>query len=645
VTRDAEQREFRPPRVLTALVLAVLCGCMSADRHREKADGIAQGIVEEKQLVAFGLTEGFTIEPPDEDLHTRLIEDQQLPHISPPADKPEAQPGKERKKLWKSRKDRKEEERTWRERLVPEEPVLAPSSAVAEGVPSMGLTIDLLQALQIGARHSRAYQSAKETVFETALSLDLERDEFTNTFSGSLESIFEYDRTEDSSTRGVMTSGVLDVARKFKNGVELTGGIAFDLANLLSQGGASSLGILADTSISIPLLRGSGWEIVTADLTQAERSVVYAVCDFERYKRTFAVSIASQYFGVLRQRQQLRNYEENYRRLVAATRRARRLADAGRLPEFQFDQAIQDELRSRSRWIASKQGHASSLDQFKLLLGLPADARMELDESDLAALSRADVGRSAEVTRTELGDAVPPADAVVVLVEPSRADAGPFEMDPDAAVRIALTHRLDLREAYGRVADAERGVRVAADALRAELTLLGSASSGGSQSVSSATSDDVTPSFDEGSVSAGLTLDLPFERTSERASYRSRLIDLSVSKRDLVELEDDIKVAVRGKLRDLLEYREGLVIQAQAVELAEKRVKSTDLFLQAGRAAIRDVLEAQDDLLSAQNSMTSALVNYRIAELELQRDMGVLKVDADGLWHEYRPGEAGDDER
>ena len=74
------------------------------------------------------------------------------------------------------------------------------------------------------------------------------------------------------------------------------------------------------------------------------------------------------------------------------------------------------------------------------------------------------------------------------------------------------------------------------------------------------------------------------------------------------------------------------VIQRQAVRLAERRVKSTDR--PVGRAAIRDVLEAQNALLSAQNSLISAVVTYRINELELQRDLGILSVTADGDWHE-----------
>ena len=73
------------------------------------------------------------------------------------------------------------------------------------------------------------------------------------------------------------------------------------------------------------------------------------------------------------------------------------------------------------------------------------------------------------------------------------------------------------------------------------------------------------------------------------------------------------------------------------MKLARRRVTSTELFLEAGRAEIRDILEAQEALVQAQDSLTAALVDYRSAELELQRDMGVLEIDEKGLWREYRP--------
>jgi outer membrane protein TolC len=185
------------------------------------------------------------------------------------------------------------------------------------------------------------------------------------------------------------------------------------------------------------------------------------------------------------------------------------------------------------------------------------------------------------------------------------------------------------------VFDAQRAVVVAADALGAELTFLGSASAGERRTITSSDLDNATLRLDKGVFSALLTLDMPFERTAEAVAYRNRFIQLEQAVRDVQKLEDSLKIEVRNRLRELFEARKTLVIQAQAMTLAEKRVRSISLFMEAGRAATRDLLEAQDALLTAQNRLTAARVDYRIAELEIQRDMGVLTVSDTGLWKEY----------
>jgi outer membrane protein TolC len=86
-----------------------------------------------------------------------------------------------------------------------------------------------------------------------------------------------------------------------------------------------------------------------------------------------------------------------------------------------------------------------------------------------------------------------------------------------------------------------------------------------------------------------------------------------------------------------MRQRESRRIQAKALSVAETRVKSTTLFFEAGRIQIRDLLEAQEALVTAKNALTSAIVDYRVAELEFQRDAGLLRVDEGGLWVEYAP--------
>jgi outer membrane protein TolC len=607
--------------LMAALILpAVVAGCRSAATYRQGADRVAGEIVQEKQMEALDRTEPFTIEPPSDTLRKRLLLGQNLPRTGP------ASLGS----------DNLEPIPHWPE----EENAGQPGAAQGDEPPWLArdpMTLSLLESLQVGARNSRDYQTRKEEVFRTALDLDLERDEFRSTFAGLLEGLLGTERVGEGRVTGAEASAEGSITRRLKSGAELTGLIALDLVKLLTQDRSSSLGIFADATVSIPLLRGSGKHIVTEPLTQAERDMVYAIWEFERFKRSFAVRVASDYLNVLQTMQELENAEENYRGLIASTRRARRLADSGRLPEFEYDQSVQNELRSRNRWIVAGENYHRRLDSFKVLLGLPSDAGIELDREELQRLAEDYENILITGAVVERKETVPPADALIILREPSREEAGPLELEEDLAIGMALENRLDLMTAEGKVYDAQRKVVVAADALRAELTFLGSAAAGERRSIGSADLPNAELDLERGRASALLTLDLPLERTLERNLYRESYISLERAVRNLQELEDQVKLEVRNNLRDLMESRESVRIQVQAVELARRRVKSTDLFLQAGRAQIRDLLEAQEALLNTQNALASALVSYRVAELDLQRDIGLLEVDETGLWREYSP--------
>ncbi len=434
--------------------------------------------------------------------------------------------------------------------------------------------------------------------------------------------------------------GTVGASRPLYNGLSITaaGRVAVDLVKVLTQNGASSLGVSlgTDPSISIPLLRGAGRHIVTEPLIQAEREVIYVIWEFERYKHTFAVNIARQYFSVLRQVDSVVNARANYESAVQSARWSRRRGDAGRLSEIDVDQALQRELSARNGWISAEEGLRSALDSFKVTIGLPVDAWIELDQVDLEDL-RKQANEIKEELIASAGDVsretAPPADAPVVVVPASREGAGPLEIDPELAVEIALRNRLDLRVANGEVYDAQRQVVVTADALRARLGLSGSANF-------SDTDDDGSLHFSGGRYTSTLLLDVPVDprsRTRERNTYRTSLINLERATRSVQTLEDNIKLAIRNQLRNLRESRESLKIQAQSVVVAEKRVRSTQMFVEAGRRQIRDLLDAQDSLLSARNQLTAAVVNYRIAELEIQRDLGILEVNERGLWEEFSP--------
>jgi outer membrane protein TolC len=602
---------------------AGMIGCSPSQYHK-KMDKVADKIIADKQQEGLGRTEEFTIERPSDIFRRRLLVGQDLERSGPASLGTDQLP---RIPHW------------------PEPNSVTGISGDDRPAVKKGQTIrlSLTDSLMIGARNSFDYQSRKERVFEAALALELERNDFRNIFSGQVSHLISSDTTGDRAVSGMVNSGELGVDRKLTNGTQIRSALAVDLANLFTLGGASSLGLAADATAAVPLMRGSGEYIVTEPLIQAERDTIYAIWGFERYKSEFAVDVADRFFSVLGLLDVLKNSEEDYRSRIASSRRSRRLADAGTLREIEVDQAVQNELSARSRWISARQRYEQQLDSFKGFLGLPPDAAIDLDPNDMAKLTKESKGMIDLLARRDESKpsvAIPHADAPIELAEPSRADAGPLELEYGKAIDLALKNRLDLRVDQGLVYDAQRKVVVAADALGAELTFFGSGNLGSRRStVSSADLQNAQLRTDKGVFSGLVSLNLPFERTAEAVTYRNSFILLERSVRNVQSLEDQIKLDIRNELRDLVEARENLYIQSNAVGLAQKRVKSVTMFLEAGRTGIqiRDLLDAQDSLVSAQNQLTTAAVAYRLSELRIQRDMEVLMMDAKGLWREYTP--------
>jgi len=576
--------------VMTAMGMPVLTGCRTPAGYRDQADRVASTIVDNTRRDITGADESFRIETPAVTLRRRLQAMQDLPaHSAATLSAHEL-----------------EHPPHWPEGaypLPPESTNTVPVLWAQDGT----IEITLLDALQIAARNSREYQATKEEVFRAALSLDLERDEFRSTFAGTLNSGLSSDRSGDETVEGSESGLALSVTKTFQTGAALSGRLAVDLAKLLTGDRESAWGLSADATVSIPLLRGSGRHIVRESLTQAERNVVYTIYALEEFKRNLAVGVAEEFLGVMQAADQAYNAERNHATLEASAERARAMAQAGRLPEFQVDQAYQDQLRAYDRSVSARQGAAQALDRFKVSLGLPPDAAVVLKR-----------------------------DAFTQLIQDARKRIGQAGSLPEEqqVIVAALENRLDMRTAADRVYDAQRGVVIAADNLRAEISLLGSAAAGSSRSLGSAGQGDADLEISKGIFSSLIEIDLPIERTAERNVFRNSIIDLESAVRSAQDKEDSIKLQVRSGLRNLEESRESIETQLEAVRLAERRQSSTDLFLKAGRAQMRDLLEAEESLLSARNAVTAAIVNYRVAELRLQRDVGVLQVTDAGLVQE-----------
>jgi len=470
---------------------------------------------------------------------------------------------------------------------------------VAPLEPSNGVTyLSLDDALRIGARNNRKYQTLKETVYQRALTLDTESYAFDTTFSGFLLGALtgKPELTKDYAQAGG------GAKRKFEQGTTLAGNMAIDVTKMIRDDW-HSFAWTGDLTATIPLLRGSGRDIVREPLTQAERNLDYAILTFERYRQTYALSIAKAYYNVLSYAQNRRNSEGNATRLEQNWKRAEMMFKAGRMDRIQVDQARTDLLTARQSIITTKKSYENALDNFKISLGLPPEAPIALRDEELATLQAA-----MEVKARTQPDAL--------------TDYPPEE----EAMNIALTERRDLAVTRGDLVDAERAVMVSADALRADLTVEGGVTYDAKRRQHKDSVDDVVAS------TAKLRFSAPWDRRKERNAYRKALILLEQSRRALQEEEDSIKNEVMAGYRDLVAARALYENKVEAFKVAQKRVESNDLFMQSGRSSMRDILEAESALLTAQNALCSAVVEWRTSELSLRSAMGILAISDDGTW-------------
>jgi outer membrane protein TolC len=492
---------------------------------------------------------------------------------------------------------------------------------VEPNVPITGM-ITLPEAVAIATTQNREYQRQKEQLYLSALDLTGVGHDYAMQWFGTID--FTYYKNRETSQKRLskqveLPDGTVRTVTATKqqetteerlgwpselgfnqllaDGTQIGVSIAMDWGRFLTGDPRESLTSVLAATVTKPLLRGAGKKIALERLTQAQRNVLYQVRSFNRYRKTFVVSIVNDYYRVLQRLDEVKNAESNYERRGQSKERLQIEAEAGRRNRFEVDQAVQDWLRARDNLVSTRERYQQVLDEFKITLAIPVDSNIYLDPNALQQLMATGI--------TE--------------VPYSSAEA----------VDTALLCRLDLANSADDVDDAIRKVMVAEDNLGAELNLVASANV---QSTGQTRVGRLP--FHLGDYTLGLQADLPLDRLAERNAYRESLIVLTQAQRQYDLDRDSIALEVRQNYRLLSETAERYKIQKNSLDLAEKRVESTTMLIEEGRVSTRDLLEAQDALLEAQNNLTAALVDHVVTKLSFYRDIGVLQVKPDGMWQE-----------
>ena len=215
----------------------------------------------------------------------------------------------------------------------------------------------------------------------------------------------------------------------------------------------------------------------------------------------------------------------------------------------------------------------------------------------------------------------------------ARLDAAtltPVELEEDAALEVARENRLDWMNARTALVDHWRKIEIAANALKSDLQLTANVRS--NLENAKATS----------SLSLGLSFDAPLDRRSERNAYVETLISYDRARRSYINYEDSVHRNIRMLVRSIEVAQLNFELRRISVLVAMNRVDQTNLQLlqppkpgqnsQFGDSFARDLIDALNSLLSAQNNFVESWIGFEACRMGTEISLGIFQLDGAGVW-------------
>lgn len=129
-----------------------------------------------------------------------------------------------------------------------------------------------------------------------------------------------------------------------------------------------------------------------------------------------------------------------------------------------------------------------------------------------------------------------------------------------------------------------------------------------------------------GSSAIGLTLKVPiFNGFLTRSKIRQADVNIQKAKEDRIETTNALNLAYENAKIQLTNSLNTINAQKKNADLAQEIYKSTQNNYNNGLASLTDLLDTESSLTQAQNSYTQALLNYKIAEIQLIKSNGNIK--------------------
>jgi len=351
-----------------------------------------------------------------------------------------------------------------------------------------------------------------------------------------------------------------------------------------------SYGADAGVRFNQPLLRGSGLltgegtNIGTAELRRARLNEINQLLSYDLSQRDVVFRIITQYFDLLRFRQELIVSREAIRERYRFLDETRIRFDVGRVAESEILRAEIQFLTEIERALGRQQRLDDARENLLITLGLPLNTPFSIiDLTD----------ELAERGRVEIPDL-------------------------NLAQSLTLNNRYELMQADIGIALSEISRDLSRNDVLPDLDF-----TAGARTFDSGETFSEANEYNRDRLDAGVSLRIPLQNIARREAARRANIRHDQTLTDRLSLERDLTREVIQAHRAVLSTEARLTVLREQVRQARRNLQLVNDSFEVGFATITEVRLAQDDLFDAEVSYSSAILSYQVSIAQLYIAMGL----------------------
>lgn len=445
-------------------------------------------------------------------------------------------------------------------------------------------TLSLEECVLITLRKNRTLETRFLDRVSQEFAVKVAENEFGLTGTARLSTTNTH-RSNTSTTNTWDNTANLSLTQKLKTG----GSISFGWTNALAYGTRSNAANTGTSTFSVDfkhsLLRGAGYEVATANLQKSYLTEQRNIINLKDSVITTITRAITAYRTYILEIERLKIAQRSLERALDQRKRTEALVNAGRMARNDLIQNDSD-ITNRELTLLSQKNST--------------------DSARIALLDILDIDRNYEFV---------PADTLETIT---------CEDIPDqqTAETIAWEHRPSYLNSLISLETSAIDVKVARSNRRWDLQFTAGAKT--SSRSGSTPNESVSSAARGGSkqYNVGLALEIPIGDLDRAQSVINAKINQRKSQIDHQNTVNAIELEIANSLRDIESKHQQVAVAHRATELSRQKLEIEEQKLAIGRSSNFEVINFQDQLVTAKNNELAAKIAYLNSLTTLDQQLG-----------------------